>query len=97
MSSATALKSPLQENCAHFSDNPVCFTITAEIDPSTLPRILENFALRNLVPHKLQSTRIDDYLAVSVSISGLSVQEIAHLELRIQNILPVQTVNIDHR
>jgi acetolactate synthase regulatory subunit len=94
MSSVTALKIPSQESCVHYSHLPVQFKITAEIDPSALLRILENFALRNLVPDQLRSTTIGNQLVISVTVSGLSDQEVRHLTLRMQNILPVRSVEI---
>lgn len=94
MFSVNALKIPPQESCVNFSPNPVRFDITAEIDPSTLPRILENFALRNFVPDQFQSTKVEGQLFISLTVTGLSDQEVAHLKLRMQNILPVRAVEV---
>ncbi|USG60538.1 hypothetical protein NBZ79_15335 [Sneathiella marina] len=95
MSSMTALNTLPLVSDNNLQSRPVRFYITAEIDPSVLPRILENFALRNLVPSHLQARRENDYLDVSLTVTGLSDQEAAHLELRLQNILPVQSVEMD--
>ncbi|MEH6478134.1 MAG: hypothetical protein V7727_20745 [Sneathiella sp.] len=98
MSSMTALNA-LPPITSDTSDNlqtrPVRYFVTAEIDPSALPRILENFALRNLVPTQLVAQRENDFLEVSLTVSGLTVQEASHLQLRLLNILPVQNVDMD--
>jgi len=72
------------------------FTLRAAAEPSVLPRILENFALRNLVPQKLESRQAGGDLVVSLSVCGLDETESRHLQLRMLNIVPVYSVDLDH-
>ncbi|TNE39271.1 MAG: hypothetical protein EP348_03710 [Alphaproteobacteria bacterium] len=71
------------------------FTLRAEAEPSALSRILENFALRNLVPDQLSARRDGEELVVSLTVAGLSDMESAHLEIRMMNILPVIEVTLE--
>ncbi len=73
----------------------VIFAITAFSEPSTLPRILENFALRNLVPHEMKSEKQGEYLHISIAVHSLPVKEAKHLKLRMKNIMPVLAVELN--
>ena len=95
MSSMTALNTLPLVNSDDLQTRPVRYFVTTEIDPSALPRILENFALRNLVPTQLVAQRENDYLEVSLTVTGLTAQEASHLQLRLLNIIPVQNVDMD--
>jgi len=95
MSSLTALNTLPLVNSDDLQTQPVRYFVTTEIDPSALPRILENFALRNLVPTQLVAHQENDYLEVSLTVTGLTTQEASHLQLRLLNILPVQSVHMD--
>jgi len=94
MPSLTLLHSSTPEPCAFPSPNLAHFVITSEIEPSALPRILENFALRNLTPHHMEVQQGGDQLHISLSVAGLTTQERDHLHLRLLNILPVLSVDL---
>jgi len=68
------------------------FRIRSALDPSALPRILENFALRNLVPLSLSARQVQEEMVIELSVAGLSQREEAHLRLRLLNILPVTSI-----
>lgn len=80
----------LNDNCT-----AARYVISADIEPSVLPRILENFALRNLTPRHLTAHQDEDELTIEVTVGGLSRTEQTHLELRLQNILPVRSVCLE--
>jgi hypothetical protein len=52
-----------------------CFSVHAAAEPGVMPRILELFAKRGLVPHKWQSVVFggasDSVLTIDVQIAGL--------------------------
>lgn len=76
------------------NEQEIIFEITAFSEPSTLPRILENFALRNLVPHRIKSEKQGDQLHIAIAVHSLPVKEAKHLQLRMKNIMPVLTVGL---
>jgi acetolactate synthase small subunit len=49
----------------------VCFSVQARAEPGVLPRVVELFAKRGLVPQKWHSTASGSVLAIDVQIAGL--------------------------
>jgi hypothetical protein len=49
----------------------VLFSVHAAAEPGIMPRVLELFAKRGLVPHKWQSAASDAVLTIDVQIAGL--------------------------
>lgn len=49
----------------------VCFSVHAAAEPGVMPRILELFAKRGLVPHKWHSAASGNTLTIDVQLSGL--------------------------
>jgi hypothetical protein len=49
----------------------VCFSVQAVAEPGVMPRVLELFAKRGLVPQKWQSTVSGTALAIDVQAGGL--------------------------
>ncbi len=94
MTAYSAVQRPV-ENAPLAYVNPVTFHIEAVAEPSVIPRILENFALRNMVPEKVDIQKQDNMVFVKVMVDGLSDQIARHLELRMQNILPVSSVSLE--
>ena len=47
------------------------FSVHAAAEPGVMPRILELFAKRGLVPLKWQSAAVDSVLTIEVQIAGL--------------------------
>jgi len=68
------------------------FRLRALSDPSALPRVLELFALRNLVPESVRCERHEngEELRIDVEVGGLGEQEAAHLARRFRT-FPVVT------
>lgn len=59
----------------------VTFTVRADADPGSLPRVLELFAKRGLVPDTLRSVLASDAgtLDISVEVTGLVRAESDHV------------------
>lgn len=56
------------------SDNPepiACFAVVAAADPGILPRVLEPFAKRGLVPSRCNARRTGDVLEVELEMAGM--------------------------
>ena len=58
------------------------FSLRSEVEPSVLPRVLEPFALRNLVPHSVSCRQERGALAIEIVVAGLEISDIEHLTLR---------------
>lgn len=76
----------------------VRFTVTSDLEPSVLSRVVEMFALRGLVPVEVSATReegIDLHLRVELVVDGLETGTCAHLCRRMRNIVPVREVMLE--
>ncbi len=71
------------------------FSLRSEIEPSVLPRVLEPFALRNLVPYSVNCRQERGALAIEIVVAGLEMSDIEHLTLRLSQIVPIRTVMAD--
>ncbi len=71
-----------------------CFSVVAEADPGMLPRVLELFAKRNLVPDRWVSDRLPGggQLAVDLQVAGLEEAEAEHIARCLRQIWGVETV-----
>ena len=77
MSSRLADPAEPAASAAHrgLSQNVSCFSIRAEADPGVMPRVLQLFAKRNLVPHRWHSDRHGPGgrdLAIDLQVEGLA-------------------------
>ena len=73
-------------------ERTTCFTVQAEVEPSVLPRVLEPFALRNLVPLAVHCRRERSGIRIEVAVAGLEAQVVEHLTRRLGQLIPVETV-----
>lgn len=74
------------------------FAVTSAREPSVLLRVLELFAMRDLIPAKVRCQHTDGPepgLRIEVSVAGLERQQAEHLALRMRNIAPVTNVMLD--
>jgi len=73
MSSLLFNTAPAAEACVDRRAAPraVLFSVHAIAEPGVMPRVLELFAKRGLVPHKWQSVASDAVLTIDVQIAGL--------------------------
>lgn len=60
-------------------DRCVVFALHADADPGTLPRVLELFAKRGLVPLAMSSRLTGDRLLVEVEVAGMVRAESDHV------------------
>lgn len=86
-STSTTLSRP-QERVA-------CFSILAEAEPGVMPRVLELFAKRSLVPQRWVSDRIGhkrEDLSIDLQVAGLDQRETDYIASCLRQIWGVQTV-----
>jgi hypothetical protein len=70
-----------------------CFSVFAAAEPSTLPRVLEVFAIFSLVPTRCHSTRSDDdQLVIDLQVEGLAEGQAPSLAKRLGRIISVTGV-----
>ncbi len=77
-----------------------CFSITAEADPSVMPRVLELFAKRGLIPsrwHSDLSGRRRDELLIDLQIEGLEREKADLIGHAMRQIVPVMSVLISQK
>ena len=75
--------------------NVSCFSVSAAIDPSVMPRVLGVFAQLGLVPDKWYSTvngRDQDEILIDIQMVGLYGSQAEHLAQSIRRIVSVETV-----
>ena len=75
-----------------FSPASVCFSVQAHTDPGVMPRVVELFAKRGLVPHKLHSTAAGSVLTIDVQIGGLGRDLADYIARCMRQIAGVETV-----
>lgn len=69
-----------------------CFSVLADAEPSTLPRVLEVFALHGFVPSRCHGQRSADRLTIDLQLDGLDAARADKLARRLRGIVPVETV-----
>jgi hypothetical protein len=70
------------------------FVVFAASDPGTLPRIVEPFAKRGLVPASLSSRSIDEELRVEIEMKGMDPSLAAYIGRCLQEIFVVRSVDL---
>jgi acetolactate synthase small subunit len=74
------------------------FLIQALPEPSVLSRVLELFALRDLLPNEVtckSPAGENGELHIHIAMAGLPRQKAAHLAARMRNIVPVSRVVLE--
>lgn len=77
-----------------------CFSITAEADPQVMPRVLELFAKRGLIPsrwHSDLSGRRRDELLIDLQVEGLSHEKADLIGHAMRQMVPVLSVLISQK
>ena len=74
-----------------------CFSIQAEADPGVMPRVLELFAKRGLIPSRWHSdleaeTTGRPSLTIDLQVSGLSRQQVEHVSATLRGMVSVNSV-----
>ena len=70
------------------------FVVFAASHPGTLPRIVEPFAKRGLVPASLSSRTIDEELRVEIEMEGMDPSLAAYIGRYLQEIFVVRSVDL---
>ena len=70
----------------------VCFSLHARAEPGVMPRVVELFAKRGLVPHKWHSTASGEALAIDVQIGGLDREVAGYIARCMRQIAGVESV-----
>jgi acetolactate synthase small subunit len=70
----------------------VWFSVQARAEPGVMPRVLELFAKRGLVPHKWHSTASETALTMDVQIGGLGHELAGYIGRCMRQIAGVETV-----
>ncbi len=77
-----------------FSDGMACFAVRAAHDPGVLPRLLEPFAKRGLVPHAVKMRQWGDEsgLLIEIQVGNLTQDAIASIAQRLREQIAVDRV-----
>ncbi len=88
---------PAAESRPSAPNRRVGFSVVADADPGSLPRILELIAKRGLVPLSLTSRLTDDTLAVEMEMLGMPQAESDHVGNCLRQIPMVACVTVTER
>jgi acetolactate synthase small subunit len=70
----------------------VCFSVQARAEPGVMPRVVELFAKRGLVPQRWHSTVSEEALTIDVQIGGLDRDLSGYIARCMRQITGVETV-----
>ena len=70
----------------------VCFSVQARAEPGVMPRVVELFAKRGLVPQQWHSTAAGPVLTIEVQMNGLGPDLTGYIAHSIRQIIGVETV-----
>src|SRR5258708_13619510 len=70
----------------------VCFSVQARAEPGVMPRVVELFAKRGLVPQKWHSTAAGELLTIDVQLSGLRRDLALYIARCLRQITAAETV-----
>ena len=70
----------------------VCFSVQARAEPGVMPRVVELFAKRGLVPQQWHSTASGSALTIEVQIGGLGRDLAGYIARSMRQIIGVETV-----
>lgn len=74
------------------SESAACFSVHAEAAPGVMPRVLELFAQRGLVPTSWISRVVGRDLTIDVQMRGLDSDSAGHIARRLRQIVGVDLV-----
>lgn len=75
----------------------VLFTLQAEAAPGLLPRLLQPFAKRDLVPDQVRSRRAGDVLLVELGMDAMPAQELHLVEGNLSQVIGVRRLETMRR
>lgn len=77
-----------------------CFSVLAAAEPGVMPRVLELFAKRNLVPNRWHSDllgRRDEDLSIDLQVGGLTADRAAYIARCLRQIQGVERVLLSEK
>ena len=77
-----------------------CFSVHAQAEPGVMPRVLELFAKRGLVPCFYQSSTFGadgSHLSIEIRLHGLGRETMDYIAASLRQIVSVQVVSAAHR
>ena len=74
-----------------------CFSVHADAEPGVMPRVLELFAKRGLVPQRWHSAAAGTALTIDVQIGGLGHDTADYIAQCMRQIVGVETVLTSER
>ena len=90
------MSSSLPLGAASDADDPtslhVCFSVQARAEPGVMPRIVELFAKRGLVPQKWHSLVSGEVLTIDVQMAGLGRDQALYIARCMRQITGVDSV-----
>jgi hypothetical protein len=92
------LADPRSETAGRRGGQPVpaplyCFSVTAAAEPGVMPRVLQLFAKRNLVPTKWVSRRVPgNALEIDIQVAALALEEGDYIAECLRRLVDVDTV-----
>lgn len=90
--------SPNPARSAHAEHQSVaCFSVHAEAEPGVMPRVLELFAKRGLVPTRWHSAAIGRELTIDIQVGGISRDVAEYVAACLRQITYVDVVLISER
>ena len=74
-----------------------CFSIHAEADPGVMPRVLELFAKRGLIPRRWHSDLEDEAsprpgLTIDLQVTDLNLQQVNHVAASLRGMVSINSV-----
>jgi len=70
----------------------VCFSLQARAEPGVMPRVVELFAKRGLVPQKWHSTAVGPAMTIEVQMGELGPDLAGYIARSMRQIIGVETV-----
>jgi acetolactate synthase small subunit len=69
-----------------------CFSVHARAEPGVMPRVVELFAKRGLVPHRWHSTATATMLTIDVQVEGIGRDLAGYMARCMRQIVGVEAV-----
>jgi len=70
----------------------VCFVLLADCGPGLLPRVMQPFAKRDLVPDRMNALRTEDVLRVEIAMDAMPAEYVHLVEGNLRQVVGVQSV-----
>lgn len=75
----------------------VCFELSADAEPGLLPRLLNPFARRDLVPDQVRTRRHGDTIAASIGLDAMPAEMVHVVEGNLRQIVGLRRLEIIFR